>query len=151
MVRKLAVAAAVIGACAFITPTFGKGGAAAPGYTGLAPAPRAPHASMRARTPLYTGLAPAFRARHHGHFGHHFAGHGFHRHGFGLGSGYGYVPPVADAVIYVVPEDKEPAPGAVAVWNGNTKAPTIGTGGCNAEVVQVRGARGMDNLTITRC
>jgi hypothetical protein len=151
MVRKLAAAAAVIGACAFITPSFGKstGGfhAAPPRYTGLAPNFARPAPTMRARPPLYTGLAPNFIGKRHGlHHRHHFTDRRFHRrhHRHALGLGF-TVAAIAAPVVYAVPDYDEPTPGTVAVWRGN------GSGVCNSETVQVRGTRGMDEVTITRC
>ncbi|HXL69586.1 MAG TPA: CHAP domain-containing protein [Xanthobacteraceae bacterium] len=150
MVRKLAVAAAVVGVCAFITPSFAKGGGAmggfhaAPRATGLAPnfARRAP--SMRARPPLFTGLAPHFVAKP-GLRGRHFAFRRFHQRRLGHALAFGYGFAIAAPVVYEVPQYEEPAPGAVALWRGN------GAGTCSSETVQVRGARGMDEVTVTRC
>lgn len=148
MVRKLAVAAAVLGACAFITPSFGKGGFAggfqAPRYTGLAPNIARPAPTLRARPPLHTGTAPAFVAKPqwlHRH-GHRFAGWQHRRHrALGLGAGAAIVAPV----VYEVPQYAEPAPGTVAVWRG------ADSGLCATEAVQVRGSSGMDEVTVIRC
>jgi hypothetical protein len=158
MVRKLAVAAAVIGACALITPSFGKGGGFVGGFhaaprAGLAPNFARPPLNMRVRPPLYTGLAPNFVGKLHRLDGRHFrfADRLHRRHhrralGLGLGLGLGFAAAaVVEPVIYAVPVYEEPAPGTVALWRGG------GTGGCSAETVQVRGMRGMDEVTITRC
>ena len=151
MVRKLAVAAAVVGACAFITPSLAKGGgfgggfhAAPPRATGLAPNFARPAPSMRARPPLYTGLAPNFIGKP-GLHGRHFAFRRFHQRRLRhvLAFGYGFA--IAAPVLYEVPQYEEPAPGAVALWRGNA------SGACSSETVQVRGTRGMDEVTITRC
>jgi hypothetical protein len=156
MVRKLAAAAAVIGACAFIIPSssvaksgggFNGGShgvrAAPPRATGLAPNIPRPAPTMRARPPLYTGMAPAFVEKRGLHGRHvadrHHRRH--HRHALGLGFAAAFAAPA----IYAVPQDVEPAPGAVAVWRGN------GSGVCESETVQVRGARGMDEVNIIRC
>ena len=150
MVRKLAVAAAVVGVCAFITPSFAKGGGFAGGFraaparaTGLAPniVRRAP--GMRARPPLYTGLAPNFAAKP-GLHGRHFAFRRLQRRlGHVLPFGYGFA--TAAPVLYEVPQYEEPALGTVALWRGH------GAGTCSAETVQVPGSKGMDEVTITRC
>jgi hypothetical protein len=151
MVRKLAVAAAVVGVCAFITPSLAKGGGVMGGFhaaparaTGLAPniVRRAP--SMRARPPLYTGLAPRFVAKP-GLHGRHFAFRRFHQRRLGRVLAFGYGFAIAAPVVYEVPQYEEPAPGVVALWRGN------GAGTCSSETVQVRGARGMDEVTVTRC
>lgn len=146
MVRKLAVAAAVLGACAFITPSFGKGGFAggfqAPRYTGLAPNIARPAPTLRARPPLYTGMAPAFNAKPHWlRHGHRFAG-SHHRRLRALGLG---VAAIAAPVVYEVPQYAEPAPGTIAVWRG------ADSGLCATEAVQVRGSSGMDEVTVIRC
>ena len=150
MVRKLAAAAALIGVCAFITPSFGKGGGmggfhAAP-RAGLAPNFARPPSNMRVRPPLYTGLAPNFVGKLHRLDGRHFrfADRLHRRHHRALGLGFAAAA-IAGPVIYAVPQYEEPAPGAVAVWRGS------GSGVCDSETVQVRGTRGMDEVTITRC
>ena len=152
MVRKFAAAAAVIGACAFITPAFGKGGGFAGGFhaaprTGLAPAFARPHPSMRARPPLYTGLAPNFISSPHRLHGRHFVFRRFHQRRLGhvLAFGFGHGLPIAAPAVYEVPQYEEPAPGAVALWRG------ANSGTCSTEAVQVRGAGGMDEVNIVRC
>lgn len=152
MVRKLAVAAAMVSVCAFITPSLAKGGgfvggfhAAPPRATGLAPNFARPAPTMRARPPLYTGLAPNFISRPHRLHGRHFAFRRLHQRRLGHVLAFGYGLPIAAPVLYEVPQYEEPAPGAVAVWRGN------GAGVCSSETVQVRGAKGMDEVTITRC
>jgi hypothetical protein len=149
MVRKLAVAAAVIGACAFISPSFGKGGfsggfhAAPAPATGLAPNFARPAPTMQARPPLYTGMAPNFvekRGLHRHHF--RFVDRRHHRRALGLGVAAAVI---AAPVIYAVPDYAEPAPGAVALWRGNS------SGVCDVQSVQVRGDRGMDEVNVIRC
>src|ERR1700680_3445380 len=154
MGRKLAVAAAVIGVCALITPSFGKGGGFVGGFhaaprAGLAPNFARPPLNMRVRPPLYTGLAPNFVGKLHRLDGRHFRlADRLHRrhHRRALGFGLGFAAAAgAEPVIYAVRQYEEPAPGTVALWRGS------GAGGCSAETVQVRGMRGMDEVTITRC
>lgn len=150
MVRKLAVAAAMVGVCAFITPSLAKGGGfmggihAAP-RTGLAPNFARPAPTMRARPPLYTGLAPNFISRPHRLHGRHFVFRQLHQRRLDHVLAFGYGAAIAAPVLYEVPQYEEPAPGAVALWRGN------GAGVCSSETVQVRGAKGMDEVTITRC